>query len=168
VIKKNIEENKKVEKKKLKDRKRLEFIFYIFAFLVLFAYMKRFLSRGKIKNEREKLTTEQTREIKGLLGKEPSSFSSLEEEIDYKYKKFYNFLEILYYEPDFPPPVSLIQFDIERISSTKVRGISVTLGGLFNAIHFQEKSSFNNKEIAKFRKSYNTYKIYANNFIKSQ
>jgi hypothetical protein len=146
---------------KTKVRKKksfFEFLLYaitgLFLFNIFYSLFKR--NNGYIKQE--ELSPEKKKELSKLLNDEETKFNSFIDEINFKYKLFYKFIEISFYSPTYPPPPSLISLETSTVPPKDIRCVAHTLSLFFNSVNYAGKTDFSKKEIRAFRSQYRNFK----------
>lgn len=163
-LKDKLEKHNREQKNQFLKHERLkQFLFSLLSFL-LFLFILKLFRKKEFIDSKEELSTEKKEEISKLIALRKNKFISFSEEVNYKYKIFYNFIHIVYYSPDFPPPPALISKQVEFSLADQVRDFSHIFSTFFNSVHYDKKQEFSKKDIKLFRKNFNKFYKYMNQF----
>jgi hypothetical protein len=156
----------KHEKTKVKKKKSFfEFLLYATTGLFLFNTLYSLFKRNKGYIKKEDLSPEQKNQLIKLLKEEKTKFGCFTDEINFKYKLFYQFIAISFYDPTYPPPPSLISLENSMVPPKDIRSVAHILSLFFNSVNYEGKKNFTKKEIRSFRSQYRTFKRHLSKVI---
>ena len=146
------------EAKSDKKMSFFKFLFYsitgIFLFNLFYSLFKK--NKGSIKHE--ELSAEQKERIRKVFSKKAPEFDNFVEEVNFKYKLFYQFIEISFYSPTYPPPPAIISLETSMVPSKDIRSVAHILSIFFNSVNYGGRVDFSKKDVRAFRSQYNKFK----------